>query len=93
MSKKYHTYISDKIAYAISADPDQTAPSSLIGVYTVCHSLFEKQDLGTRSISISKFRTFTVTLYCNASCYIEMFWRKNNIKGHNFERTEVLINA
>ena len=31
--------VADKIAYASSADPDQTAPlrSSLIRVYTVCY--------------------------------------------------------
>ena len=30
---------SDRYACANSADPDQTAPSSLIRVYTVCHSV------------------------------------------------------
>ena len=29
---------SDRYVWANSADPDQTAPSSLIKVYTVCHS-------------------------------------------------------
>ena len=32
-----NTQVSDKIAYANSADPDQR--SSLIRVYTVCHSI------------------------------------------------------
>ena len=30
---------SDRYAWANSADPDQTARSSLIRVYTVCHSV------------------------------------------------------
>ena len=30
---------SDRYAWANSADPDQTAPSSLIRVYTACHSV------------------------------------------------------
>ena len=29
----------DRYAWANSADPDQTAPSSLIRFYTVCHSV------------------------------------------------------
>ena len=54
-----YTKVSDKMAYANSADPDQTAPerSSLIRVYTVCHStkyfkkeLHKKQNLGQKSM-------------------------------------------
>ena len=38
--KILYTKVSDKIAYANSVDPDQTAllRSSLIMIYTVCHS-------------------------------------------------------
>ena len=38
-----YTKVSDKVAYANSADPDQTV---LIKVYTVCHSIkyFKKQN-------------------------------------------------
>ena len=37
----YHNFpkFSDRQVWANSADPDQTAPSSLISVYTVCHSV------------------------------------------------------
>ena len=53
-----YTKVSDEIAYSYSADPDQTAPrSSLIRVYTVCHSnkyfkkqLHKKQNLGQKSM-------------------------------------------
>ena len=64
-----YTNVSDKVAYANSADPDLTAPSSLIRVYTVCHSteylkkqLHKKQNLGQKSTdySIKDFRTFTI---------------------------------
>ena len=38
--KILYTKVSDKISYANSVDPDQTAPeeAGLIRVYTVCHS-------------------------------------------------------
>ena len=40
VSENFAHIVSDKIAHANSADPDQTAPekSSLIWVYTVFHS-------------------------------------------------------
>ena len=57
-----YTKVSDKIAYTNKADPDQTAHeeqldlrSSLIRVYTVCHStmyfkkqVHKKQNLGKK---------------------------------------------
>ena len=54
-TKKFsNTKMSDKMAYANSVDPDQ---SSLIRVYTVCHSakyfkkqLHKKQNLGQNSL-------------------------------------------
>ena len=57
--KILNTKVSDKMTYANSVDPDQTAPegSSLIRVYTVCHStkysmkqLHKKQNLGQNNI-------------------------------------------
>ena len=46
--KILYTKVTDKMAHANSADPDQTAPEGailLIWVYTVCHSMvhFKKQ--------------------------------------------------
>ena len=35
----YDPKFSDRYAWANSADPDQTAPSSVIRVYTVCRSV------------------------------------------------------
>ena len=54
--KVSYTKVSDKMVYANSVDPDQTAPrSSLIRVYTACHStmyfkkqLHKKQNLGQK---------------------------------------------
>ena len=42
--KILYTRISDKMAYANSADPDQTFRSSLIKVYTVCHSTLKHSE-------------------------------------------------
>ena len=36
--RNFHKF-SDRQVWANSADPDQTAPSSLIRVYTICHSV------------------------------------------------------
>ena len=54
--KILNTKVSDKMIYAISADPDQTAPS-LIRVYTVCFSikyfkqhLHKNQNLGQKGM-------------------------------------------
>ena len=51
--KIWDTKVSDKETCANRADPDQTAPSNLIRVYTVCHStcifgklLHKKQNFG-----------------------------------------------
>ena len=67
--------VSDKIAYANNVDPDQTAPSgsTLIRVYTVCHSFkyFKKQLHESKNLAKKKkkkkkkkyvqiFRTFTI---------------------------------
>ena len=58
--------MSNKMIYANSADPDQTA---LIRVYIVCHStkyfkkqLHKKRNLGQNSMELNvlNFRTFTV---------------------------------
>ena len=55
--KFLYTKVFDKLAYVNSVDPDQTAPSSLIRVYTVCHSnkyfkkqLHRKQNLGLKGM-------------------------------------------
>ena len=55
--KILYTVVSDKMAYANNVDPDQTARSSLIRVYTVCHStlyfkkqLPKKQNLGQKNV-------------------------------------------
>ena len=64
-----YTKVSDKMEYANSADPDQTAPEGgLIRVYTVCHSTkhFKKQlhkKKGKKKVwnkSVRHFRTFRV---------------------------------
>ena len=49
-----YTKVPDEMAYANSADTDQTAPCNLIRVYTVCHSTkyFKKQVYKKQNLSI-----------------------------------------
>ena len=74
--KILYTKVSDKMAHANSVDPDQTAPewSSLIRVYTVCHSTKyfrkqhnKKQNIGQKIMeqSFPNFRTFTTHAVCH----------------------------
>ena len=70
---------SDRQVWANSVDPDQTAPSSLIRVYTVCHSVcivwthYSMKEphssnfrvITTNVLGVRIFTKFTVYCFCN----------------------------
>ena len=94
----------DTQALANSADPDQTAPSSLIRVYTVCHSIctlctifsvkrplyLNFREITAKFSGVRKFRIFTV-IYCNLySCKIENFYKEKNNFAQNIDCVDSL---